>query len=93
MKSKYPIYIKETKEWRLKNIFRLENWKLDWKEALIIFLIIFGSLAYDNDTEQCFELLKNPCDFVDAYDCQGFPFPEDVDFTHPDFDIYDAGLT
>ena len=93
MKTKYPIYIRKTKEFKPRNIFRVENWKLDWKEALIIFLVVFGSLTYYLDTEQCFELLENPCDFVNSYNCQDFPTSIVTDYPGTNFDIYDAEIS
>ena len=90
---KYPIYIRETKEFKPRNIFRLENWKIGFWQLLIVILIILGSLAYQNDTEQCFNVLENPCDFIDSYNCGDFPISIVKDFPGTNFDIYDAEIS
>ena len=63
-KVPYPVYDNETKKVIWKNVFHI-----DWMTMLILATVLFSAWAYKHDTKECMEMLKSPCEHVDAQQC------------------------
>lgn len=69
--GKLPHPVREEDEfgnvkWNWKNLFRV-----NLSTIVAVALILFLAYGYNNDTEQCFNILEEPCDFIDQYQCNG----------------------
>ena len=42
-----------------------------WMNLVIIACLLISAWAYQHDTAECYELVNNPCDYVDEFGCQG----------------------
>lgn len=46
-----------------KNMWGVRNSGVLVLSILLILLVLFGSWAYRHDTEECFKVIENPCDY------------------------------
>ena len=64
-KAPYPIKNEDgSTNW--KNVFRIDPQAIVFMVCILI--IIYGSQQIN---EQCFDVLEEPCEFVDQYECTG----------------------
>ena len=63
-KVPYPVYDNETKQWNIKNLF-----KVDWLMLILTISILFSIWAYKHDTEECNQLIEHTCYFAEKYGC------------------------
>lgn len=46
-----------------------ENWRVDWKSLMIVFLVVLSSYVYVHDTAVCREFVEDQCGFCERSGC------------------------
>lgn len=72
-----PIVKKFNEKLRLSDLkFNNIHWKNlltggNYLNLAIIICLLIAAGAYRNDTATCFDIVENPCEYIDQYDCFG----------------------
>ena len=85
--AKYPIYeiIDGKKKIIWRNLFRIKT-----SSILLIIFIIALTLLYRFDTAKCRDLITNPCDYIEQFNCFNQSYPT---YGIEPVDIFEFNLT
>lgn len=76
-KVPYPIRTEE-KYGEKRQVIWKNLFKMDWAWLLLFIIVIVLVVAYNHDTAECRDLIENPCDYVEQFDCKEINYVEGI---------------